>query len=152
MKELGAVAILEWKSWGGTAGPRKKVGDQHKCLSWMVIFRCNEDWFAMINPITTQLVNIVRTVARKSSNPLKFCWLKFICYICQSNELERENKHKTAGGGASKGPAKNLGAMAHPRSPLEPPLIGGRHNKNSHARKNKTKAIFWGLLVFSIVS
>jgi len=53
----------------------------------MVIFRCNEDWFAMINPI----VNIARTVTRKSSNRLKFCWLQVICCIRQSNELEREN-------------------------------------------------------------
>jgi len=50
-------------------------------------------------------VNIVRTVLRKSSNRLKFCWLKVISCICQSNELEREIQHKT--GGASRGPAKN---------------------------------------------
>jgi len=38
------VAILELKKWGwGTAGPRKKVGGQHKCLSCMVIFHCFED-------------------------------------------------------------------------------------------------------------
>jgi len=45
----------------------------------------------MINPVkpTYSLVNIVETVARKSSNPLKFCWMKVICCICQSNELER---------------------------------------------------------------
>jgi len=39
-------------------------------------------------------VNIVRTVTRKSSNGLKFCWLNVICCICQSNEFEREIKHK----------------------------------------------------------
>jgi len=44
------MAILEEKTEEGTAGPRKS-GGQHKCLSCMVIFRCNEDWFAMINPI-----------------------------------------------------------------------------------------------------
>jgi len=47
---LTPVAILEWKNWGGTAGPRKKVG-QHKCLSCMVIFRCFQDKVATINPI-----------------------------------------------------------------------------------------------------
>jgi len=41
------------------------------------------------------LVNIGRNVARKSSTRLKFCWLKVICRICQSNELERDIKHKT---------------------------------------------------------
>jgi len=64
---------------------------------------------------------MVRTVARKSANRLIFCWLKVVCCICQSNELEREIKQKT--GGASRGPAKNLGgAIAHPGLPLEPPL------------------------------
>jgi len=38
-----AVAILELKKLGGTAGPRKHVGGQHKCLSCMVIFRCFEN-------------------------------------------------------------------------------------------------------------
>jgi len=31
------------KVGGGTAGPRNKVGGQHKCLSCMVIFRCFEN-------------------------------------------------------------------------------------------------------------
>ena len=47
-------------------------------------------------------MSIVRIVARKSSNRLKFWWLKVICCICQSNELEREIKHKT--GGPNTGP------------------------------------------------
>jgi len=73
----------------------------------MVIFRCNEDGFAMKNPIKpNRLAKIVRTVARESSNRLKFCWLNLICCICQSNELEREIKHKTRG---SSRVAKNLG-------------------------------------------
>jgi len=42
-------------------------------------------------------VNIVGTVARKSSNHLKFFWLIVICRICQSNEFEREIKHKIGG-------------------------------------------------------
>jgi len=54
-------------------------------------------------------VNIVRTFARMSSNRFKFCWLKVICCICQSNELEREIKHKT-GGKAGRQP-KIRGAM-----------------------------------------
>jgi len=70
-------------------------------------------------------VNIVRTVARKSSNRLKFCWLKVICCICQPNELEREIQHKT--GGPSRGAAKNLGCMAHP-DPLGT-ATGEHHNK-----------------------
>jgi len=32
-------------------GAKEKVGGQHKCLSFMVTFRCNEDWLAMVNPI-----------------------------------------------------------------------------------------------------
>ena len=63
-------------------------------------------------------MNIIRTVARNSSNRLKSCWLRVICCICQSNEFEREIKHKT--GGASRGPAKNLGG---PAPPLVPRLI-----------------------------
>jgi len=31
------------KKVGGTAGPRKKQGGQHKCLTFMVIFHCFED-------------------------------------------------------------------------------------------------------------
>jgi len=31
------------KVGGATAGPRQKVGGQHKCLSCMVIFHCFED-------------------------------------------------------------------------------------------------------------
>jgi len=61
-------------------------------------------------------MNIVRTVARNSSNRLKFCWLKVICCICQSNELECEIKQKTGG------PAKNLGGPWPTKAPLEPPL------------------------------
>jgi len=57
-----------------------------------------------------RLVDIVRTVARKSSKRLKFCWLKVICCICQSNELEREIKQKT--GGPSRRPDKIMGGMA----------------------------------------
>jgi len=59
-------------------------------------------------------VNIVRTVARNSSNRLKFCWLKSICCICQSNELEREIRQKT------EGPSR--GSANRPGPPLEPPL------------------------------
>jgi len=61
-------------------------------------------------------VNIVRNVARKFSNRLKFCWLKVICCICQSNELEREIKNKT--GVPSRGPAKNLGRPWPTQAPL----------------------------------
>jgi len=66
------------------------------------------------------LVNIVRTVARKPANHLKFCWLKVICCICQSNELEI--KQRTVGGKTG-GQPKTWGSMAHPGSPLEPPLL-----------------------------
>jgi len=50
-------------------------------------------------------VNIVRTVARISSYRLNIRWLKFICCICQSNDLEREIKQKNVGR-ASRGSAK----------------------------------------------
>jgi len=89
-----ALAILECKNWaGGTAGSRKKVGGQHKCLYFLVIFRCNEDLLWLPYPNQHRLENIVRTVARKSSSRLKFCWLKVIYCICQWNELEPEIKH-----------------------------------------------------------
>jgi len=59
-------------------------------------------------------VNIVRNVARKSSNRFKFCWLRVICCMCQSNELEPESKQKT-GGGTMRVSGKNLGgSLAHP--------------------------------------
>jgi len=41
MKKLG----------GALRGQGKNVRGQHKCLSCMVIFHCNEDWFAMIKPM-----------------------------------------------------------------------------------------------------
>jgi len=59
-------------------------------------------------------VNIVRTVARKSSNRLKFYWLKVICCLCQSNELEI--KHKTGGG--KQGGSQKSGAPWLTQSPL----------------------------------
>jgi len=62
-----------------------------------------------------RLVNIVRTVARKSSNRLKFCRLKVICCICQSNEFEREIKQNT--GGEAGDQIKMWGRMANPGPP-----------------------------------
>jgi len=38
-----SVAILIFKKWEDTAGTRKKVGGQHKYLSYTMTFRCNED-------------------------------------------------------------------------------------------------------------
>jgi len=108
------------KKVGGTEGPRKNVGEPTNVSpAW---------WFSTVmkmDLLTSQtqhrLVNIARRVARKSSDRLKFCWLKVICCTCQSNELEREIKQKTRG--ASRRPAKNLrGTMAHPDLPLELPL------------------------------
>jgi len=82
-------------------------------------------WFSVVMKIdllwltlSTQhrLVNIVRTGARRSSNRLKFYWLKVICCICQPNKLECEMKHKT--GVPSRMPAKNLEDRGPPRPPL----------------------------------
>jgi len=70
------------------------------------------DWWIKVY---SKLVNIVRTVARKSSNRLKFCWLKVICCICQSNEFEHEIKQKT--GGKAGGQTKMWGGMANPGPP-----------------------------------
>jgi len=80
-------------------------------------------------------VIIVRTVARKSSNRLKYCWLKVICCICQSNELEREIQHKT--GGPSSGPAKNLGVPWPTQVPFRT-AIG-----NTRTKHNQLLAIIW---------
>ena len=38
----GAVAIPELKKWGSHYRAKEKVGVKHKCLSYMVTFRCNE--------------------------------------------------------------------------------------------------------------
>jgi len=63
----------------------------------------------MIKPTNpNRLVNIVWTVARKSSNRLKFCWLKVIRCISQSNELEGEIRQKT--GGQTRGQPKTWGS------------------------------------------
>jgi len=91
-------------------------------LSCMVIFHCDEDWFAMIKPIKP---NIGLWISSEPSpetlqNRLKFCWLKVICCICQSNNLEREIKQKT--GGESRGLAKNLRGSWPTHPLLEPPL------------------------------
>jgi len=64
-----------------------------------------------------RLMNIVITVAWKSSNRLKFCWLNVICCICQSNELERDIKQKTGGGQVGR-PAKNLVGRWLTQAPL----------------------------------
>jgi len=51
---------------------------------------------------------------------LKYCWPKVFYCICQPNELEREIMNKKLGV-----QAKIWGAMAHPRPPLESPLLSG---------------------------
>jgi len=61
-------------------------------------------------------VNIVRTVARKSSNRLTYCWLKVNYCICQSNALERKIKRKTEGKAESQ--PKIWGGHGPPRLPL----------------------------------
>jgi len=58
-------------------------------------------------------VKIVRTFARKPKNRLNFCWLKVICCICQSNELEGEIKQK---------PGVQPKTCGGHCPPLEPPL------------------------------
>ena len=67
------------------------------------------------------LMNIVRTVARKSSNRLKLCWLNVICCICQSNDLEREIQQKNWGG--KQGASQKSGGMVNSGPSLEPRLM-----------------------------
>ena len=91
------VAILEWKKSGALRGHEKIRGAT--CLSWMAIFHCKEDWFAMIKPIKP---NIVLWISSEPSleclrNRLKVCWLKVICCICQSNELNVKLSKKVGG-------------------------------------------------------
>ena len=70
---------------------------------------------------------------------LKFCWLKVICCICQSNELECNIKHKKLGGPAG-GQQKSGGRHGPPRPPVEQPLhiiqvnIGSGGFKGKRAR------------------
>ena len=93
------VAILEWKNWRGNCGAMEKSSVANINVSpvwWFsIVMKTDLLWLNLSNP--HRLVNIVRTVVRKSLNHLKFCWLKVICFICQSNELEREIKQKTGG-------------------------------------------------------
>ena len=109
------VAFLEWKNWEGTAGPRKKVGANiNVSPAWWfsVVMKIDLLWLTLSNQ--HRLVNSVRTVAKKSSHRLKFCWLKVVCYICQSNELEREIQYKT--GGPSMGEPKIWWRHGPPRN------------------------------------
>jgi len=72
----------------------------------------------MVKPIEPNIGLLISSETSPESlkNPLKFCWLKVICCICQSNELEREIRQKT--GELSREPPKNLGGtMAHPGPP-----------------------------------
>ena len=124
-----SVAIPKWKNWeGDIAGPRQKVGGSKISLSCMVIFRCNEDWLAMINPIKPN------TGLWKSSEPLpgslqiftillaeRVAWLKIIHFVYM-NQTDLNMKLSTKLGEPSRGPAKNLRDMAHPGHSLEPPL------------------------------
>jgi len=71
-------------------------------------------------PYQTQytLVNIVRTLARKSSSRLKFCWLKSAVYVNQTNLNVKLNTK----------PGRQLkicGSHGPPRPSLEPPLAVG---------------------------
>ena len=49
----GDSRMKKWER--GTAGPKINVGGEHKYFSCMVTFCCNEDWFAMINPIKSNI-------------------------------------------------------------------------------------------------
>jgi len=72
----------------------------------------------MVKPIEPNIGLLISSETSPESlkNRLKFCWLKVICCICQSNELEREIRQKTWE--LSREPAKNLGGtMAHPGPP-----------------------------------
>ena len=78
----------------------------------MVIFRYNEDWFAMITPIKPNIsLRISSEPSQNVFKSFKVLLVAIICCICQSNELEREIKPKT--GEPSRGATKNLGAMVH---------------------------------------
>ena len=82
------------KKLGNHCGNKEKSRGQHSCLSCMEIFRCNEDWFAMINPIKP---NIGLWISSEPS-PETLQIVKILladCCICQWNELERQIKHKT---------------------------------------------------------
>jgi len=82
-------------------GCHKKVGGQHKCLSCMLIFGCNEDWFAIINPIKPNMTcedrqNRRQKVFKSFRILLAECYLLYYT-VCQSNE--REITHKAGGHG-----------------------------------------------------
>ena len=71
----------------------------------------------MIEPIKTTIGLWISSESspERSVNRSKFCWLKVICCICQSNELEPVIKQKS--GVPSKGPVKNLGVYDPPSPP-----------------------------------
>jgi len=117
------VAVLEWKNWRGHCEAKEKSREVNINVSpaW---------WFSVVMKMICydqsyqtqhRLMNIVRTVARKSSNRLKFCWLQVICCICQSNKLEHELKHKT--GGPSRVQPKIWRGHGPPPPPALEPLL-----------------------------
>jgi len=101
------------KKVGSTAGPRKKVGDQHKCLSCMVIFHCNEDWFAMIKPIKPNIGLWISSEPSPESLQIvkNFAgWKLFAVYVNQTNLNVKLSKKLG-------GQPKIWRAMAHPSPP-----------------------------------
>ena len=78
---------------------------------------------------------------------LKCCWLKVICCRCQSNELEREIKHKTEG--TSRWPDKNVGDRGPSRPTLRTATGYKGANLLTHKLYAKTEAPFC-LYLYSI--
>ena len=111
------------KKMGSTAGPRKKVGGQHKCLSCMVIFRCNEDWFAMIKPIKPNIGLWISSEPSPESLQIVWNFAGWKLSAVYASETSLKMKLSKKLGEPSRGPAKNLGgAMANPAPSLRTPL------------------------------
>jgi len=93
-------------------GAKEKVGGVTNIyLSGMVIFRCNEDLFVMINPIKPNIGLWISLEPSLESLQIGYNfagWTLSAVYVNQTNLNVKLSKKL---GGASKGTAKNLGGL-----------------------------------------
>jgi len=112
-----AVAILEWKTGVSLRDQGKSSGDQHKCLSCLVIIPCNEDRFAMINPIKPNIG--LWMSSEPSSESLQIVW-NFAGWKLSALYVNQANfnvKLSTKLGGGKQGASQKSGDHGPHRPP-----------------------------------
>jgi len=83
------------------------------------------------------------------TNRLKFCWLKVMCCICQSNELECEIKQKT--GGAKQGASqKSWRSHVLPRPPLRTATVA--LSLLCDVRYSTMERLSWEFLIYCYIT